>query len=53
METKVCKECGRELPVEQFSWKNKSKGLLKCRCKECDRLYQKKWYENKSGEYKK
>ena len=28
METKVCKECGRELPVENFH-KGRAKGVLK------------------------
>lgn len=33
METKVCKECGRELPIEQFS--KVRNGIRISTCKEC------------------
>ena len=50
--TKVCAKCGRELPVEEFVWKNKEKGIRAPRCKECDReskriSYRKYFDENK------
>lgn len=53
---KICKKCGRELPLSDFS-KDKSKkdGLNTC-CKECRKKYSKQWYaENreKKAEYMK
>jgi hypothetical protein len=26
METKVCTKCGKKLPIENFYWRNKTKG---------------------------
>ena len=39
--TKVCKYCGRELPLtnEYFAWANKAKGKYQDRCKECFSQY--------------
>lgn len=35
METKVCKKCGRELPVSEFYKSNKSSDGLQWWCKDC------------------
>lgn len=43
METKVCRKCGRELPVDSF-YPNKSlKGGYDNSCKECKNEYAKEW----------
>ena len=36
METKVCKRCGREFPLEQFPLNHKAKDGRQSVCKECD-----------------
>lgn len=35
MDTKICNQCGRELPIECFNYRNKSKGTRRSVCKEC------------------
>lgn len=35
METKVCKKCGRELPISDFYANNRAKDGLGTYCKEC------------------
>ena len=35
METKECKDCGKELDVSMFHYSNKKKGILKSYCKDC------------------
>lgn len=37
METKVCKCCGRELPIEMFNKHKKNSDGLQTYCKECQR----------------
>ena len=45
---KYCNICEQEKPLEEFSWKNKTKGTKTSRCKECQRAYAKAHYsENK------
>lgn len=39
METKVCRKCGRELPVENFSKNSKHKDGLQYHCRECAAKY--------------
>lgn len=52
METKVCKKCGRELPIDSF-YENKSlKGGHDNCCKECKNAYSKEW-QKKNREKKK
>lgn len=41
METKICSKCGRELPIDQFNWRNKAKGTRRADCKECHSGYMK------------
>lgn len=56
METKVCKRCGRELPVSDFYTNNKAKDGLATYCKECSNVlsveYARKRRERKKAEAK-
>lgn len=36
IKTKVCRKCGQELPISEFSRKASSKDGLQCYCKECN-----------------
>ena len=47
MEEKLCKVCGRTLPVSEFSISRKSKDGYQVYCKECSKEYHKKNYESK------
>lgn len=47
METKICTKCGRELPIENFNWRDKSKGTRRADCKECHSGYMKNRYQEK------
>lgn len=47
METKVCTKCGRELPLDQFNWRNKAKGTRRADCKECHSGFMKIKYQEK------
>lgn len=44
-ETKKCSKCKRELPLENFRWKNKSEGKKHSQCKECQRAQEKLHYQ--------
>ena len=46
METKVCTKCKRELPFDNFRWKNKSQNLKHSQCKECQKVQEKQHYQN-------
>ena len=49
METKICSKCGRELPLEQFHWRNKTQGTRRSECKECHNTQVKiRYQENKN-----
>ena len=37
METKFCNKCKTDKDIEDFSWRNKSKGIKLSWCKECMR----------------
>lgn len=52
METKVCKKCGRELPIENFYTNKSLKGGHDNCCKECKNAYSKEW-QKKNREKKK
>lgn len=39
METKICKKCGRELPIEDYHIDNRMVGNHKSVCKECTSAY--------------
>lgn len=47
MDTKICTKCGRELPLEDFNWRDKSKGTRRSECKYCHSDYMKKRYQEK------
>lgn len=52
METKVCKHCGRELPVIMFHKKAKSPDGYQCYCKECSAAMNKETQLKKKAERK-
>lgn len=41
---KICSKCGKELPLDKFSWKNKEKGIYQSRCKDCQSKMDKEYY---------
>ena len=49
METKVCTKCGRELSLDMFNWRDKTKGTRRADCKECHSGYMKKKYQENKG----
>ena len=50
MNTKICSKCGKELPIENFPFRNKAKGTRRANCKECHNNYMKKRYQDKRDE---
>ena len=50
METKICSKCGRELPIENFNFRNKLKGTRRADCKECHNGHMKQVYKKKKDE---
>lgn len=56
METKICSRCGLEKPIEDFAFRDKSKGTRRAECKKCISERQKiKYHARKDelNEYKK
>ena len=52
METKLCKKCGRELPIEWFELQHTAKGdYRRNTCKECRAEYRKQWRKNNPDLY--
>ena len=49
METKICTKCKRELPWDNFRWKNKSENKKHSQCKDCEKQADKEYYL-KNGE---
>ena len=49
METKICTKCGRELPLNAFPWRDKTKGTRRADCKECHSEYMKQQYAQKKN----
>lgn len=47
METKICTKCKRELPIDQFYWRNKAKGIRRADCKDCHNGYVKIKYQER------
>ena len=45
METKECKDCGKELDVSMFHYSDKPKGILKSYCKDCSYKRVKKYID--------
>lgn len=50
METKVCTKCGRELPLDQFNWRDKAKGTRRADCKQCHSGHMRMTYLKKREE---
>lgn len=48
---KSCIGCNKELALSEFSFKNKTKGILQSRCKTCYNEYNRSYY--RAGEYTK
>lgn len=49
METKICSKCGRELPIDQFNFRNKAKGTRRAECKECHTAFMRQKYQEKKN----
>lgn len=47
METKICTKCKKELPIDQFNWRDKTKGTRRSECKQCHSSYMKNKYQEK------
>lgn len=45
METKICTKCKKELPLDNFRWKNKSEGKKHSQCKDCQKAQEKQHYK--------
>ena len=41
---KICSKCGRELPLDNFSWKYKEKNIRQSRCKDCQSKIDREYY---------
>ena len=50
METKICTKCGQDLPIDQFNWRDKSKGTRRADCKFCHNNFMKIKYQQKRQE---
>lgn len=48
---KICSWCNESKPLDDFSWKNKSKGTKSANCKSCQSNYAKTHYESNKGKY--
>lgn len=44
METKTCCDCDQQLPLDNFSFKDKARGKLQSRCKSCYNAYNRQYY---------
>jgi predicted GIY-YIG superfamily endonuclease len=64
--TKICKDCGKDLPLSMYHYSNKPKGQLKSYCKDCSyernkvqiakdpvawRYYQQRYYKENPHKY--
>ena len=52
METKICKKCGRELPLENFSKNAKMKDGLQNHCRACASEYSRQMWQRKKAQKK-
>lgn len=41
---KICSMCGKQLSLDNFSWKNKAKGIYQSRCKDCQSQVDRQYY---------
>ena len=44
-EVKICSKCKQELPISEFRWRNKAKGVLHSQCKICEKARDKIHYQ--------
>lgn len=51
MNTKICTKCTKEKSLEDFNFKNKTKGIKQAQCKECQSIYFKKHYSKNVEKY--
>lgn len=49
METKICSKCGKELPIDDFNFRDKKKGTRRAECKYCHSQYMKDIYQDKKN----
>jgi len=42
---KTCSICKKDLPIENFSFRNKEKQIYSSNCKECQKTFHTNWYE--------
>ena len=52
METKICKKCGQELPLENFSKNAKMKDGLQNHCRACASEYSRQFWQRKKAKKK-
>lgn len=45
METKYCRYCGQDKPLDQFSMKNAARGTRQSRCKACFKIYATQYHQ--------
>ena len=50
--TRICSKCKRDLPLSNYVWRFKSKGIRKHNCKDCDKIYKAEYYRNNSEKCK-
>ena len=48
---KTCGVCGKEKPLDDFAWKNQSKGWKQWACRPCHKEYRKTHYEANRKKY--
>ena len=41
----ICTSCKTSMPVDDFNWRNKTKGIRQTCCRVCKAKHQKNWYE--------
>lgn len=51
MKTKICSRCKIEKPHSDYFKNSAKKNGIRCRCKECDRIYVYSWRERNKSEY--
>lgn len=49
METKVCTKCKRELPIDDFNWRDKKRGTRRSECKYCHTEHMRNAYDTKKN----
>lgn len=52
MDTKVCRECGRELPISEFNKRRTAKDGLQDRCRDCFSAYNRRRYASNREKFK-